>query len=166
MTEAGPTIPCVGCGGLVPKMDGPTHRYMESSPGCWHLYGELLAHHYSDPSFAPLHRLAADCYAVQHPGRPSPQSIQSVCIHLISLCLVVERSSPAAYFERIMDEVIRSKSQFFWLTPPQSPGAVTVADVAKSVGQPRYEELVRAWAASAWSAWADHHGTVREWIPE
>src|SRR5262245_21594553 len=26
---------CVGCGGLVPKMEGPTHRYMEASPGCW-----------------------------------------------------------------------------------------------------------------------------------
>lgn len=34
---------CVGCGGLFPEMDGPTHRYMESSPGCWAAYGEVLA---------------------------------------------------------------------------------------------------------------------------
>jgi Family of unknown function (DUF5946) len=66
---------CIGCG--VPAIDGPTHRYMESSPGCWHAYGEVLAQEYSDEAFRAAHRLTSDTCAVQHPGRPSPQSIRS-----------------------------------------------------------------------------------------
>ena len=65
-------IPCVGCGARVPKMDGPTHRYMEASPGCWHVYGQVLARDYTDPFLRAVHRLTTDTYAVQHPGRPSP----------------------------------------------------------------------------------------------
>lgn len=61
-------IKCIGCGALVPQVDGPTHRYMGSSPGCWHVYGEVLSREYSDRSFGALHRLTVDSYAVQHPG--------------------------------------------------------------------------------------------------
>ena len=75
-------IPCIGCGALVPQQDGPTHRYMESSPGCWAIYCEVLAQEYSDIAFATAHRLTVDAYAVQHPGTPSPQSIQSIGVHL------------------------------------------------------------------------------------
>ena len=64
---------------------------MESSPSCWAAYGEVLAREYNDPAFMAAHRLTVDAYAVQHPGRPSPQSIQSVALHLISLCLVLEQ---------------------------------------------------------------------------
>ena len=95
-------IKCIGCGALVPQGDGPTHRYMDSSPGCWHVYGEVLSREYGDQAFRVAHRLTVDSYAVQHPGRPTPQSIQSVCIHLISLCLVVERGLTAAYATRVM----------------------------------------------------------------
>ena len=159
------TIPCIGCGGLVPKMDGPTHRYMESSPGCWQLYGQVLAREYGDPAFGALHRLTVDSYAVQHPGRPSPQAIQSVCVHLLSLCLVLERNLAAAYATRVMGEATRAKDRFFWLIPPASLGQVTVADVAVVAAPHQHEQRVRAWAESAWSAWAGHHATVRSWVP-
>ena len=64
---------------------------MESSPGCWAAFGEVLALEYSEASYARAHRLSVDAYAVQHPGRPSPQSVQSVALHLISLCLILEQ---------------------------------------------------------------------------
>ncbi len=120
---------CFSCGGLVPRVDGPTHRYMESSPGCWHVYGEVLSREYSDRSFGALHRLTVDCYAVQHPGRPSAQAIQSVCVHLISLCLVIERRIDPGYATRAIRTAVRKKERFVWLTPPSSLGAITVADV-------------------------------------
>jgi len=165
MPVGGLSTRCIGCGGLVPQMDGPTHRYMESSPGCWHVYGELLAREYSDQAFRVAHRLTVDSYAVQHPGRPTPQAIQSVCLHLISLCLVVERGLTAAYATRVMGEATRAKERFFWLTPPVSLGAVTVSDVASPATASQHEERVRAWAEAAWSAWAQHHATVRGWLP-
>ena len=164
--EAGTlTTRCIGCGGHVPKIDGPTHRYMESSPGCWHLYGQVLAREYADPAFGALHRLTVDAYAVQHPGRPSPQAIQSVCVHLLSLCLVLERNLAAAYATRVMGEATRAKSRFVWLTPPEPLGEVTVADVAGVASPHEHAERVRAWAESAWSAWSEHHATVRSWVP-
>jgi hypothetical protein len=145
-------------------MLGPTHPYMESSPGCWHLYGEVLAWEYEDPVLATRNLLTADSYAVQHPGHPVPQAIQSVCLHLISLCLVLERGRPLDYATRLMAEAARTRQRFSWLAPPASMGAVTVADVA-AAGRGRHDDSVRAWAESAWSAWSDHHPTVRSWAP-
>lgn len=33
---------CPGYEVLVPEIDGPTHRYIEASAGCWAAYGKLL----------------------------------------------------------------------------------------------------------------------------
>ena len=164
MSRPTTVVRCIGCGGLVPQMDGPTHRYLESSPGCWHLYGQVLAREYSDLAFAGLHRLTVDSYAVQHPGRPSPQTIQSVCVHLMSLCLVLERGASAAYATRVIGPATRTKERFHWLTPPKSLGGATVADVAEFSTPGPHEEGVRAWAEAAWSAWKEHHATVQGWL--
>jgi uncharacterized protein DUF5946 len=165
MEAGGPTVHCVGCGGLVPSMDGPTHRYLGSSPGCWHLYGQLLAREYSDAAFRTPHRLTVDSYAVQHPGTPSAQTIQSVCVHLMSLCLVLERGLTPAYATRVMAAATRKKERYFWLATPASLGAVTVADMLGVPTPLQHEERVRAWAEAAWSAWAEHHATIRGWLP-
>lgn len=82
--------PCRGCGALVPCGDGPTHRYIGASPGCWAVFGEVLAREYSDRRYWPVYQLTVDAYAVQHPGEPSRQTIQSAAIHLISLYSVLE----------------------------------------------------------------------------
>ena len=155
---------CFSCGGLVPRVDGPTHRYMESSPGCWHVYGEVLSREYSDRSFGALHRLTVDCYAVQHPGRPSAQAIQSVCVHLISLCLVIERRIDPGYATRAIRTAVRKKERFVWLTPPSSLGAITVADVQAVSTAAEHKMRVQAWAESAWSAWSMHHRTIHGWM--
>jgi hypothetical protein len=51
---------------------------------------------YGPLDYPDVHRLTVDTYAVQHPGRPTPQTIQSVTVHLISLSCVLERGSPFA----------------------------------------------------------------------
>jgi hypothetical protein len=164
METVGSRTRCIGCGGNVPEMEGPTHRYLESSPGCWQIFGRVLALEYSDPSFGRLHRLTVDSYAVQHPGRPSPQTVQSQWLHLISLCVVVERGLAGGYATRVMGAAARAKRHFAWLTPPQSLGEITVVDVVDAATVAEHEKRVRTWAESAWSAWAAHHGTVRGWI--
>ena len=157
-------VPCIGCGGLVPDIDGPVHRYLESSPGCWRVYGEVLAREYSDLAFWAVHRLTVDSYAVQHPGRRSPQTIQSVCVHLLSLCLVLERGADPEYATRAMPGMVRQKDRFVWLTPPRSLGRITVLDVAAASTVAEHAQKVRAWAESAWAAWAPHHEIVRAWV--
>lgn len=156
--------PCVGCRGLFPEAAGPTHRYMESSPGCWKAYGEVLAREYSQPEYMTHHRLTVDAYAVQHPGRPSPQSIQSVAVHLCSLCLVLERAVPMALATEAIARLTKRKGLFSWLPPPDDRGKFTVADVRPAASAAEHVEAVLRWARSSWSAWEAHHAAVRGWL--
>jgi len=139
---------------------------MESSPGCWAAYGEILAREYSDPAYGRLHRLTVDAYAVQHPGQANPQAIQSVALHLVSLCLVLERASSAEEARRSLGAGTRRKGHYTWLSRPGSMGAVTVADVQSAQSPDAHLAWVRKWADSAWQAWVAHHDTVRAWANE
>ena len=157
-------LKCMGCGGAFADIQGPTHRYIESSPGCWAAYGEVLAREYSDQAYFQVHRLTVDAYAVQNPGWPSPQSIQSVAVHLIRLYLVLETGLG---LQRAND-AIKAAAEFrtyTWLTPPSSLGNITVADVRKAKDVEEYRQRVHAWAESAWGAWSPHHATIRAWRP-
>ena len=159
-------LKCMGCGGSFADIQGPTHRYLESPPGCWAAYGEVLVREYSDPAYFRIHRLTVDAYAVQHPGHPSPQSIQSVAVHLISLCLVLEREVDVQRATRAMQQAVKTKGRFVWLDPPTSLGTVTVADVQSAKNAEEHQKLVRAWADSAWSAWLQYHETIYKWLPK
>jgi len=159
-------VPCIGCGGYFADIDGPTHRYLESSPGCAAACGELFACHYENMDYyGDVYRLANDAYAVQHPGGQSRQAIQSVGIHLIRLCLVLEHSLPA---ERANDAALaaaRRKRDFFWLQRPPSMGDITVANFKPSLSGEEHKKLLMDWARSTWAAWKPHHATVRSWLP-
>ncbi len=155
---------CFSCGGEFPDMDGPVHGYMASSPGCWSVYGEVLAREYSDQSYFDVHRLTVDAYAVQHPGSTDRQSIQSVGLYLIRLCLFIENGLTAEKANDAMLEAGKSKHLFFWLEPPNSLGLITAADVAKVNTVEEHKAIVRKWAQTAWTAWSSHHNTVRSWI--
>ena len=145
--------------------NGPMHRYMESSPGCWAAYGEVLAREYSDAAYASMHQLTVDAFAVQHPGRPSAQSIQSVALHLIRLCLLLECGLEIGRANEAMLKATESKKKFVWLPPPPVRGAVTVGDVHGANTSQEHVTRVRQWAESAWQAWEPHHSQIRAWLP-
>jgi len=138
---------------------------MESSPACWAAYGEVLAREYSDPAYFQVHRLSVDAYAVQHPGHPNPQAIQSVAVHLIRLCLLLERGLPMERANAAMLKASEREELYVWLEPPASRGSVTVAEVLEAQGVEAHMAAVRRWAESAWAAWSPHHATVRSWLP-
>ncbi len=163
MNESTKLAPCTGCGASFPEVKGPTHRYMESSPGCWAAYGEVLAREYSNPAYFEVHRLTVDAYAAQHPGRPSPQSIKSVGYHLIRLCLLLERGLDMRRANDAMLAITKLKDRFVWLAPPPSLGAVTARDVWEAESAAEHKRLVRAWARSVWEAWSPHHDVVHRW---
>lgn len=158
--------PCPGCGGLFEEREGPTHRYMLSSPACWAVYGEVLAREYGDPAYGRVHRLSVDAYAVQHPGVPSPQSIQSVAVHLIRLCLLLDRDVDLQRANDVIKAAAESAEYYVWLAPPPSRGAITVADVHQARDADEHEKRVRQWASSAWTAWSTHHATIHGWLPK
>lgn len=154
---------CPGCGAAFPRGDGPVHRYMASSPACWAAFGEVLAREYSEPLLQPTHRLSVDAYAVQHPGVPSRQSIQSVGVHLIRLCLFLEHGLTPQRANEAMLRAGAIKRTFEWLDPPASPGEITVRDVWQTRTLAAHADMVLRWAQSAWAAWSIHHQTVRTW---
>ncbi len=166
MDSSPPLIPCIGCRALVSASDGPTFRYPDAaSPGCWAVFGEILAREYSDANYWRVHRLTVDAYAVQHPGRPTPQTIQSANVHLIALCCTLERDYSFERSTRLMQRAVeRHKGEFAWLEPPAERGAITVLDVVQAGTPAEHATLVTRWARSVWEAWAAHHPAVRAWV--
>jgi Family of unknown function (DUF5946) len=158
-----PLVACTGCGALFPDLSGPVHDYMESSPGCWHAFGQVLEREYSDPHLAATHRLSVDSYAVQHPGGESRQAIQSVGIHLSRLCIFLERGLAPAEANDAMLRIGKYKSAMIKLSRPVSLGSVTVADVVEAHGVENHLAAVNRWARAAWQAWVEHHETIRRW---
>jgi Family of unknown function (DUF5946) len=155
------TIECVGCRGRVPDIEGPIHRYMTASPGCWQAYTELMA---GGLPPNPRAGLSVDAYAVTHPGVPGPQSTPSVWIHLVTLCCTLERGWPierAVFLRTLAADSFRGWS---WLERPDRMGDVTVIDLAGAV---RTGDLAAAvsmttqWVEGAWSAWERHHSMIR-----
>ncbi len=163
--------PCVGCGGLVPDVIGPTHPYMRASVGCWQIYGEVGARWHGQPVAGPSRWHHVDAYAVQHPGgaEHDRRQRQSVAVHLVALCLLLEVGQPPeqapAWRGRTTQVVLGRLSLADWpyLPPPSDLGAVTVADVHAESSPTEQEARATAWLKSAWAAWRDHHPTVGTW---
>jgi len=159
-------IQCFSCGGLFPQIEGPTHRYMDSFPGCWACFGKVLAREYSDDQYWKMHRLTVDAYAVQHPGQLSPQAIQSVAVHLISICAVLEKEMDIQLTTDLLNEAASEKGKYQWLDLPTSMGELTVFDVYQAKNAEEHAQLVLDWAQTAWNAWSDHHDTIKLWLSE
>jgi hypothetical protein len=142
-----PRSRCIGCGVELPAVEGPVHRYLESSPACWAAYGVLLAREYTDPAYRTLHKLSVDSYAVQHAGHPSPQTIQSAVVHLVRLCLVLEDGVPFDAATATMQVVAARKGAYHWLEPPADRGQFTLADVG-TAATPAEHAQIRTWIPS------------------
>ncbi len=151
---------CPGCGAMVPKSDGPTHAYIGASPGCWAAWGAFQARSIASPAIAAVQPLAVDVYAVQHPGLAERRAIQSVWVHLVSLCLILERGRSPADGIRAKQVLLARDRSFARLEPPFGAYAMTVLDIA-AVDVEAIPDAVRRWAGVTWEAWRPHHGVVR-----
>lgn len=165
MAESSATEACPGCGVRLPSVEGPAHPYMTCSAGCWQRYGELLAAQYSDPARMAFHQLIVDTYAVQHPDGDDPRAIQSVGIHLMTLCLFLERGVDPALGTQLHRQMV-DRPAFHVLDAPVSRGALTVLDVPIGGRPTTARTAAVAWAQDLWAAWRAHHATVRRWIDD
>ena len=163
-----PTVipePCPGCGVRLPETTGPRHSYMTCSPACWARYGELLAAQYSDPQRMAFHQLIVDTYAVQHPDGDDPRAIQSVGIHLMTLCLFLEHDTDPAFGSQLHRRMVQ-RPIFQQLMPPARRGELTMLSIPIAGGPQAARAAAYAWAAGTWTAWRAHHQTVRFWLAE
>jgi hypothetical protein len=151
---------CPGCGLILPVGQGSPHPYFGASASCYQVFLEVLAREYSDPAYMAIHRLTVDTYAAQHPGRPEPRSIQSVNVHLVGLCLVLERHLQPAFVRSVIGSLTKRKGTLHWLVPPARLGQVTVMDVLDVNSPADHACAVTEWALAVWRAWAPHHETI------
>jgi hypothetical protein len=157
---------CPACKAETAVFDGPVHRYLASSPGCWNAFCEVLNKEYSDFEYGKNHRLTVDAYALQHPGNPSPQTISSVAIHLASLCQILEHGYSLSAATEFMQAFADHKDAFLWLDPPADLGAINVADVLASDTGLMHLTKVEEWATTTWQAWHAHHQQINSWIQQ
>jgi len=166
LSTRGRNAACPGCGLVLESCTGPTHAYVGASPACWELYGRLRTGR--DASDARdteprLRRLIQDTYAAQHPGAADRRALQSVAVHLMGLCVLLERGGEDRRLMPVLGRMPpRPTLDLHWLTPPSPNGHLTIADVMGA--GPGQAASVEAWARDVWSAWAPHHATVRGWL--
>ena len=156
-------VHCVGCGAIFPDSAGPIHRYMLAAPACWAMFGELNALLLTDPAAAGCRQWCVDAYAVQHPGEPNDQAIQSVACHLLSLYSTLVLKMPLEKAPGIITRAAARKGHYRWLTPP-SAHTMSVVDVLRD--RQNLRDAARQWALAAWDAWRPHHEQIKVWHAE
>lgn len=159
-------VACIGCNAPVPAVpdtDGANHSYLGTAPGCWAIFGEVLAREYSDEQYSSVHNLTVDTYALQHPGTQSRQTIQSAAVHLISLHSQIEQGYDTLQAAKVKQAAMRHRAKYVWLAPPELAGALTILDVHRAADAASHIEIVSQWATTVWNAWQVHHPTIREW---
>jgi hypothetical protein len=157
----GATTVCAECGAVVPDIEGPTHAYVPSAPGCWALFGQIQAESMSRPGFARRQGTVVDCYMAQHPGDGSERRArQSPIVHLVALCLLLEHGIDGVGSFGRMGRLLEGRSDFEALRPRSVRGSVTVAHVAGAADADEHTARVDRWARIVWQTWAHEHGRI------
>jgi hypothetical protein len=149
---------------MVPRVEEVRTRnlYVGAAPGCFVAYTELLGRELGNAYLAESRMLALDVYMAQHPGVPGRQSSQSVWVHLVGLCLVLEHDFDGLASARAKARLAAPNAVFDWLAPPATLGPITVLDVLALESPESHRDGVDRWARAVWQAWAPHHGAIRQ----
>jgi len=157
--------PCPGCGARFPDdPDGPRHRYVVSSSGCWAAFGEVLAREFGHPDRFTLHRLTVDTYMAQHPSGDDRRQRQSVVLHLVAIRHALDGVGPRT-LNAATARLAAQHREWPALAAPAGY-SMTVADLLEATSADEHLERVRAWAAATWDAWRAHHAPIRAWARE
>lgn len=129
------------------------------------MYGRLLVREYSAPIDDGVRRLTIATYAAQHPDTSQPHLAGSTALHLIALCLMLERGASAQQTTALLPLMLQRAQALHWPEPPTPNGTINVADVLSARATlTDHAQLVSRWATNVWSAWAAQHAQVRRWI--
>ncbi len=163
---------CPGCGALLPRQSGPIHRYIGASAACWAIYTALANGGEPPITPTPFATLLVDAYAAQHPGIPSPQAIQSVAVHLLTLYGVLVRGVPPERALWLRQQALNERyssrrNRFVWLPPPSFADTLSVAAIAQSATPGDRADLVQRYVAAVWTAWSSvYNDTVAAWYDQ
>ena len=154
---------CEGCGALVRAGEGVTHAYIDSAPGCWERYCSLeeWKGRLSGEESIGIVQDLVDSFAVQHATNTDRRNVQSVAVHLMSLCSGLERGATGRQRRARIGRWVGRDHPVLEARPARYP--ITISDVVAAPAATRPSTIERL-ALSSWSAWAAHHDTVRGWL--
>ena len=129
---------------------------------CPELRDLLFARDFEQPAlFGRRHRLAVDCYCVQH--SPYVLSAKSLAAHLCGLCVALERGNDQQLLASL-NRWLSTNPRFEKPTLPAFRGTLTIAHVAGIEDPAAYGIAVEEWARSAWDAYGSLQERARQWI--
>jgi hypothetical protein len=105
-----------------------------------------------------------DAYAAQHPVTDG--SGIGLAFGLIGLHLALDdgwRGDQVREVHQLLATQARSWPRF---DPPDRRGSMTVFDVAMAGSPAAHADLLQAWAAAVWRAWAEHQEAVARLLEE
>lgn len=160
--------PCFGCGAPSLNLEGESHAYMLSSPGCWAMFCEIMNREFSDLRYWKGHQFTVDAYAVQHVGlKKDKRAVSSVHIHLAALYGIFEEGltlNETPNLRAQFSQYYKGKNLLQWLAPPASFGQLTVYELWDNEDPDAHYEIAEKWARSTWEAWAHQHHRIAELI--
>ena len=101
---------------------------------------------------------------VQHPGVSERRAIQSVGVHLVALCLVLDHGLPPERLSSALQRIVARPPAWRWLDPPVPNGSSTITDVGRAAETGDARLPVEAYVRGVWHAWSAHHDTVTGWV--
>jgi len=157
------TSACPQCGRHRARRRRASAAYVPSSPGCWMTSGEVQAEEIRRVRYPAAHRLTVDAYMAQHPGDGTDRrDRQSVFLHLLGLCAVLECGLPPDLVTAIFGRLRRRSAGFPALYRASGPGELTVTSLIGSPDLIDYERRARRWAAAVWRTWTEPHALIRQ----
>ncbi len=124
-------------------------------------FGELQADELQRFGYPSAHQIVVDAYMAQHPGDgTNRRDRQSVFVHLVGLCAVLEAGLDGARATEIRRRVVK-QHDFPVLQRGRGPGDITLLSLIGARDLPDYEQRGRAWAGAVWQSWTEHHPLIR-----
>jgi hypothetical protein len=156
---------CPECGAAARSIEGPTHAYVPATAGCWALFGEVQADELMRFGYPPAHDLVVHAYFAQHPGDGDDRRArQSLFIHLVGLCAMLERGFSAKQAKQALSDALMGRPDFPHLRRANGPGLITVEHMVGAVDLHDYGERAKAWAQAVWASWAESHPLIRDYL--
>jgi hypothetical protein len=109
-----------------------------------------------------FHQVIVDAYAAQHPGGDARRQVQSVGLHLMTLCLVLEHGADPRAGTRLHRLMIGRPA--FHRLSRSGPGSLTLLHVPLVGDGEAARRGAWEWAAAVWESYRQEHHTVREWL--
>lgn len=133
---------------------------------CQQLFEEVIAREFSDYTYAKVHRLTVDVYALQHPDKYM-KSAKSFAAHLTGIYAALDLDSKAST-DQIIQQWLNKPVKFMRPEPPPPGrrGQLTISSIHEARNGEEHRDRVNEWAESTWSAWQNYEHLAKSWIDE